>query len=137
MEARAGDITSRQRDLARRGGLLALVGAAYFVAGKLGLALAVVHPSATLVWAPTGIALAACLVFGMWVWPAIFVAAFAVNVTTEGSVWTSLAIGVGNTLEPLAATHLVNRFADGSKSFDTVRGVASYALCAGVLSPMV
>jgi diguanylate cyclase (GGDEF)-like protein len=137
MEARAGEMTSRQRHWARRGGLLALVGAAYFVSGKLGLALATVHPSATLVWAPSGIALAACLAFGMWVWPAIFVAAFAVNLTTEGSVWTSLAIGVGNTLEPLAATHLVNRFADGSRSFETVRGVASYALCAGVLSPMV
>jgi len=104
MEARAADMSSRLRDLARRGGLLALVGAAYFVSGKLGLALAMVHPSATLVWAPTGIALAACLVLGMWVWPAIFAAAFAVNVTTEGSVWTSLAIGIGNTLEPLAAT---------------------------------
>ena len=137
MEARAADMSSRLRDLARRGGLLALVGAAYFVSGKLGLALAMVHPSATLVWAPTGIALAACLVLGMWVWPAIFAAAFAVNVTTEGSVWTSLAIGIGNTLEPLAATHLVNRYADGSRSFETVRGVASYALCAGVLSPML
>jgi integral membrane sensor domain MASE1 len=62
MEARAGEMTSRQRRWARRGGLLALVGAAYFVSGKLGLALATVHPSATLVWAPSGIALAACLV---------------------------------------------------------------------------
>jgi diguanylate cyclase (GGDEF)-like protein len=117
--------------------LLALVAAAYFASGKLGLALAMVHPSATLVWAPTGIALAACLVLGMWVWPAIFVAAFAVNVTTEGSVWTSLAIGLGNTLEPLAATHLVNRFARGSKSFESVRGVASFVACAAGLSPMV
>src|SRR5262245_17938959 len=137
MAARDAGTSSRQGEWPRLAGLFAIVAVAYFISGKLGLALASVHPSATLVWAPTGIALAACLIVGMWVWPAIFVAAFAVNVTTEGSIWTSLAIGIGNTLEPLAATHLVNRFADGSKSFETVRGVASYTLCAGILSPMV
>jgi diguanylate cyclase (GGDEF)-like protein len=136
MEPPTAGLSSKQWNGPRRAGLLTLVGLSYFLSGKLGLALASVHPSATLVWAPTGIALAACLIVGMWVWPAIFVAAFAVNVTNEGSVWTSLAIGVGNTLEPLAATHLVNRFADGSRSFETVRGVASYALFAGMLSPV-
>ena len=38
--------------------LVALTGL-YFVAGKLGLSLAFVHASATAVWPPTGIALAA------------------------------------------------------------------------------
>ncbi len=137
MEARAAALSSREWDWPRRAGWLALVAAAYFASGKLGLALALIHPSATLVWAPTGIALAACLVLGTWVWPAIFVAAFAVNVTTEGSAWTSLAIGIGNTLEPLAATQLVNRFAGGSRSFESVRDVAAYALCAAGLSPVV
>jgi len=137
MESRAGGSSSREWGWPRRAGLLLAVAAAYFVSGKIGLALAVTHPSATLVWAPTGIALAACLILGMWVWPAIFVAAFAVNATTQGSVWTSLAIGVGNALEPLVATHLVNRFATGSRSFETVRDVSSYALLAAGLSPMV
>ena len=137
MESRAGGSSSAEWGWLRRAGLLSAVAAAYFVAGKVGLALAVTHPSATLVWAPTGIALAACLIVGIWVWPAIFVAAFAVNATTEGSVWTSLAIGVGNALEPVVATHLVNRFATGSRSFETVRDVSTYALLAAGLSPMV
>jgi len=137
MEARAAGRSSEPSGWASRAGWLALVAAAYFASGKLGLALAMVHPSATLVWAPTGIGLAACLVLGAWVWPAIFVAAFAVNATTEGSVWTSLAIGLGNTLEPLAAAQLASRFAGGARSFERVRDVASYVLCAAVLSPMV
>ena len=37
------------------------IAAGYFVAGKLGLQLAFVHSSATAVWPPTGIGLAACL----------------------------------------------------------------------------
>jgi diguanylate cyclase (GGDEF)-like protein len=137
MEAPAGGMNSREWGWPRRVGWLLVVAAAYFVSGKVGLALAVAHPSATLVWAPTGIALAASLVLGMWVWPVILVAAFAVNVTTAGSVWTSLAIGLGNALETLVATHLVNRFAAGSRSFETVRDVSSYALLAAGLSPMV
>jgi hypothetical protein len=57
----------------------------YFFAGKLGLHFAFVHASASAVWPPTGIALGAALLFGFRVWPAIFIGAFLVNVTTSGS----------------------------------------------------
>ena len=49
--------------------------AAYIVAAKLSLRLATIHPSATPVWPPTGIAIAALLAFGSRLWPAIFVGA--------------------------------------------------------------
>src|SRR5205809_178000 len=62
-------------------GLLTLV---YFIAGKFGLILASLHASASPVWPPAGIALAALLVLGYRAWPAIFVGAFLVNVTTVG-----------------------------------------------------
>ena len=41
----------------------------YFAVAKLSLQLALVNPSATAVWPPTGIALCALLVFGYRVWP--------------------------------------------------------------------
>src|SRR2546425_1226474 len=47
----------------------------YVVAGKLGLSLAFIHVSASPVWPPTGIALAALLTLGYRVWPAIFAGA--------------------------------------------------------------
>jgi signal transduction histidine kinase len=90
-----------------------LVGGVYFVAGKLGLTLAAVHPSATAIWPGTGIALASVLVLGYRMWPAIFVSAFLVNSTTAGSLATALGIASGNTLEALAGAFLVNRFAGG------------------------
>ena len=60
------------------GRLLALgaLALAYFSAGRLGLSLAFVHESATAVWPPTGIALAASLVWGYQVWPAVLLGAF-------------------------------------------------------------
>src|SRR5256885_6193442 len=57
----------------------------YVIAGKLGLMLAFVHASATAVWPFMGIALAAFLLLGHRVWPAIWLGAFVVNITTAGS----------------------------------------------------
>src|SRR5438034_4102402 len=91
--------------LVRRLGLLVALAAAYFVTGKLGLRFALVNPSASAVWAPTGIALAAFLLQGYAVWPAIFLGAFLLYVTTSGSVATAIAIAAGNTLEGRSEEH--------------------------------
>src|SRR5213083_3401517 len=96
-------------------GLLTLV---YFIAGKFGLLLASVHASASPVWPPAGIGLAAILLLGYRAWPAIFVGAFLVNLTTAGDFATSVAIASGNTLEAIAGAWLVNRFAGGKSVFD-------------------
>src|SRR3981189_1102928 len=90
---------------------------AYILAGKLSLLLASVHPSASPVWPPTGIAIAALLTLGSGFWPAVFAGAFLVNVTTAGSPLTSLAVAAGNTLEAVLASYLVTRFANGRRVF--------------------
>src|SRR5437868_6363287 len=95
----------------RTGATLLLLTVVYVSAGKIGLALALVNPSATAVWPPTGIALVAVLLFGPRIWPAIFVGAFVVNQMTAGTAATSIVIGCGNTLEALVGGFLVNRFA--------------------------
>jgi diguanylate cyclase (GGDEF)-like protein len=115
----------------------AIVLAAYFVAGKLGLRLAFAHPSATPVWPPTGLALAAFLILGYRVWPAIFVSAFLVNLTTAGSIATSIGIGAGNTLEGLIGAFLVNRFAGGREAFYRAENLFRFTLLAAVVSTTV
>src|SRR5437870_11458866 len=117
-------------------GLPVLTGV-YFLAGKFGLSLAFVHASASAVWPPTGIALAATLLLGCRVWPALFLGAFLVNVTTAGSVWTSLGIAGGNTLEGLLGAFLVRRFANGLKVFDRARDIVVFAGLAGLGSTAV
>ena len=110
-------------------GILAVI---YFIAGKLGLMLASLHASASPVWPPAGIALAAFLLLGYRAWPAIFIGAFLVNVTTAGNVATSFAIAIGNTLEALVGAWLVNRFAGGTNVFDRPQGVFKFALAAAI-----
>jgi len=117
--------------------VLVIIGLVYIVMGKLGLRLAFLHASATPVWPPSGIALASMLTLGVWVWPSILVGAFVVNLTTAGTVWTSLGIAVGNTLEAVVGSLLVNRFARGQAAFFRTRDVFRFALLAGMGSTTV
>src|SRR5437763_6290489 len=102
----------------------------YLVAGKLALQLAFLHKSASPVWPPAGIALAALIVLGVRVWPAIFVGAFVVNFWTTPNILVSFGIASGNTLEALCGAWLVNRFADGMQVFDRPQNVFKFALAA-------
>src|ERR1041385_1181633 len=123
----------------RRFSLLPLIGiltVIYLIAGKLGLMLASLHASASPVWPPAGIALAILLLLGYRVWPAIFIGAFLVNVTTAGNIGTSFAIAAGNTLEALVGAWLVNRFAGGANAFGRPRGVFKFAVVA-VISTII
>ena len=117
-------------------GTFTVLVAVYFVAGKLGLSLAFAHPNATAVWPPTGLALAAFLILGYRVWPAIFVSAFLVNITTAGSVASSIGIGIGNTLEGLIGAFLVNRFAGGRDVLNHTENLFRFTVVA-VLSTTV
>ncbi len=107
---------------------LCVIGVVYFALAKAGLMLASINPNASPIWPPTGLAFAALLLRGPQVWPAILVAAFAANVTTAGSVATSLAIGAGNTMEALLGAYLIGRWSDGKDTFQSPAGVARFAL---------
>jgi signal transduction histidine kinase/ActR/RegA family two-component response regulator len=110
----------------------------YFLAGKFGLSFfGHINPSASAVWLPTGVAIAALLVLGYRVWPAIFFGAFLVNVTTAGSIASSLGVAAGNTLEGVIAAYLVNRFAGGRGAFSRPADILKFACLAGLLSTTV
>src|SRR5262249_6798952 len=107
---------------------LLLVGTAYFTLASFGLQLASINPSVTPIWPPTGLAIAAILLWGHRIAPAIFVGAFLVNQLAAGSMSTSLAIALGNTLEAVIAGRLVRYWADGKQVFDTPIGIVKFAL---------
>src|SRR2546425_13229286 len=83
----------------RRLALLLGLAAVYYLAAKLGLRFAYINSSVTTIWPPAGIALAAFVLLGYRVWPAILGAAFIANFTTTGAVVPSLGFAIGNTVE--------------------------------------
>jgi integral membrane sensor domain MASE1 len=116
--------------------MLAL-GGSYFIAGKVGLFLAVGNASVSVVWPPTGIAIAALLLGGAELWPAVFAGAFLVNLTTTGDVGSSLGIASGNTLEALVGAFLAVRLAGGKNAFTQPRRVLTFVLFSGLLASTV
>jgi diguanylate cyclase (GGDEF)-like protein len=116
--------------------ILVGLAAAYFLAANLGLRLAFAHASASPVWPPAGIALAALLILGLRAWPGVLIGAFLANLTT-GSVATAIGIAAGNTLEALVGAALVQRFASGRHAFERARDVFAFALLAALISTIV
>jgi diguanylate cyclase (GGDEF)-like protein len=117
--------------------MIAVLAAVYFGAAKLGLRFALVNPSATALWAPTGIALAAFLIFGSRVWPGAFIGAFFANLTTTGAVLPSIGIATGNTLEGVAGWWLVTRFARGPRVFERAQDIFKFAFLVGIVSTAI
>lgn len=109
-------------------GALLVVAPAYYGMAKLSLQLASINPTASPIWPPAGLALAAMLLGGLRLWPAIFIGAFAANATAAGTPVTSAFIALGNTLEALAGGYLIERWSGGSETFTSPLRVAKFAL---------
>jgi PAS domain S-box-containing protein len=113
------------RGLAKFGCELLVIGAIYFALKKLDLALAIIHPGAMPVAPASGFALAATLLRGLHIWPAILAAALVAHAPAPFSNmgiadWISmLSIAAGETLEALIGGHLINVWSGGRGTFET------------------
>jgi signal transduction histidine kinase len=88
----------------------AVVFVSYVATARFGLSFDALAGIATTVWPPTGIALAALVLRGSHLWPAVALAALAVNLTTGIPIWGAAIIAAGNTLEALVGASLLRRF---------------------------
>jgi signal transduction histidine kinase/integral membrane sensor domain MASE1 len=122
--------------VAYTGELIALA-AVYIIAARIGLALDAVAGFATLVWPPTGIALAALLLRGYRLWPGVMIGAAIANLLTGAPVLVALGIATGNTLEALLGTHALRRIPGFRTSLDRLRDVLALIVLAAMLSTMV
>jgi len=116
---------------------LILLATIYTIAARAGLLLDAIAGFATLVWAPTGIAIAALLLFGFRLWPAILVGAFVANVLTGASLLAALGIACGNTLEAVVATTILARTPGFRLGLDRLEDVARFIIVAAVLSTTI
>lgn len=96
------------------------VAACYYATARLGLLQQLVRGQVTPLWPPTGIAVAALLVFGIRIWPGIALGALAANITIGPSVLPVLLIAVGNTIAPICS-YLLLRRADFHNEVDRLR----------------
>jgi signal transduction histidine kinase len=116
---------------------VAAVAAVYVLAARAGLTLDAVSGFASLVWAPTGIALAAVLLGGGRIWPGVFIGALIANVITGAPVFAAAGIAAGNTLEAVVGAYALRRVPGFRPRLDSLRDVFALIVLAALLSTMI
>lgn len=116
---------------------IVVLAAAYFVAGKLGLTLSLVADNVTLIWPPTGLALASLLLFGPRLWPGVLLGSFVLNFTTAAPLLSAAGIALGNTGEALAGYWLLTRVARIDPALPRVRDALRLIVVGGGIATMV
>lgn len=100
--------------------LSALTAGAYVLTGRVGLLLSTENGYSTLIWPPSGLALAAIMLLGLRIWPALALGAYITNLSlgpSYDSVWMAIvdqpqniAIAIGNSTQAVLAWYLLKRF---------------------------
>ena len=111
--------------------------ALYVAAARIGLAMDAVAGFATLVWAPSGIALAALLLRGDRLWPGVLIGAFVANTLTGAPLLVALGIATGNTLEAVLGVYALRRIPGFRASLDRVIDALGLIMLAAGLSTIV
>ena len=114
--------------------MLAVIAALYFATGKLGLALSVEAKQVTAVWPPSGISLAALLLFGYRAWPAIALGAFLLNFLSGAPWLIACGIALGNILEALSGAFLLRRVANFENGLERLSDTLALLGLAALLS---
>jgi signal transduction histidine kinase len=121
------------KDMAR----MAVLAALYFGTARFGLLLDAVGGVASSVWPPTGISLAALLIYGRRLWPGVALGAFLANLTVGEPFWVAMGIGMGNTLEAFCGAFLLQRVVGFENSLERVRDVIGLILLAAIFSTAI
>ena len=125
--------------------LLILTSLCYYLAARLGLIFAFEDTNASPVWMPSGIALAAVLLAGYRVWPAIFLGAFLANfqvllipeLSFSSVLFISIITAVGNTLEAVLGAWAISRFSYDQNPLESLRGTTLFIFAGALFSPLV
>jgi signal transduction histidine kinase len=114
-----------------------LLFSAYFLTAGIGLSLDAVSGFAALVWPPTGIALAALILFGRRIWPAITLAAFMINYLSGAPFLVAIGIAIGNTLEPFLGAYILERYLHFDNRLRNVKDVLGLVVFAALLCTLI
>jgi len=116
---------------------IGLLFVAYLVTARLGLRMDAVAGFATLVWPPTGISLAALLLFGRRLWPAVLLGALCANLLEGAPLPVALGIAAGNVLEALLGSWLLGEVAGFKPRLERVNDVVSLLFFGAIASTAV
>ncbi len=104
------------------------LGIIYHLAARLGLQMANVQPNTSPVWPPTGIAIAALLLFGIRYWPGIALGVIFGYLFNNNALNISVGLAFGNSLEAIAAAYLLRKITKFHNTLDRIQDVIGLAI---------
>jgi PAS domain S-box-containing protein len=107
---------------------LACVLAVYLLAGEIGLTVPFTSGNISPLWPPAGVALAAMVILGYRIWPAVALGAFIVNFFTGIPHLAAVGIALGNTVGPLCGAWLLRQFPRFQPSLTRLRDVLGMSI---------
>jgi len=111
---------------------------AYVAAARLGLGLAAFSQgNVTLVWPPSGIAVAVLLLWGFRMGPGVLLGAFVANLMTGSPLVSVLGITLGNTMEAVVAAWLLRRAPDFQLSMGNLASIFRLIVLAALGSTLI
>jgi diguanylate cyclase (GGDEF)-like protein/PAS domain S-box-containing protein len=114
-----------------------LVAGLYYGLAQVGLSAGALPGNVTPVWPPTGLALAALVLFGVRLWPGVALGALLVNGLSAVPLAVACGMAVGNTLEAVIGASLLRLVPGFRPSLERVADVVAVALLAAGLSTVV
>ncbi len=117
----------------------------YVLTGWIGVNLDFYHTNISLIWLPTGLSLAALILFGRRLWPGAFIGSLTLNALLGGAypmefwviVLVALSIAAGNTLEVVVAAWLMVERFDFRPNLSRVRDVVVLIGIGGAASSII
>jgi signal transduction histidine kinase/integral membrane sensor domain MASE1 len=126
---------------------VALLALTYFALGRISLPLSILPGYASPIFPPTGVALAALLIWGYSLWPGIFLGSFFLNLSVSPvfAHWmplgkaglVSLTIGSGSSLEILIGAWLIRRYVETPLTLSRPGDVARLLALGGPIASVV
>jgi signal transduction histidine kinase len=111
------------------GGSVALVAAAYYLAGRLGLELAYLDGAVAALWPPSGLGLALLFLYGIRLWPGIVIGDLLLADFSQ-PFGTIVGQTVGNTLALIAGVALLRRLGVKCGRMERTLDVLALVVCA-------
>lgn len=93
----------------------------YILGARLGFFFATMDGSVTLIWPPSGIALAGLIIFGFRLWPGILIGAFIANIIASNTILSSFGMSIGAAASALLGYWLIRKFIGKNNPLSSIK----------------
>ena len=129
--AREGIVALGRRRGVQYAGSVAMLAAAYYLAGRLGLALAYLDGAVAALWPPAGLGVAVLFLYGVRLWPGIAIGDLLLADFSQPP-GTIAGQTVGNTVALIVGALVLRRLAGPRVTLERIFDVLALAVCAVV-----